>query len=112
MGIGTSHARSIQDILPVSPIYMIDEMDHAVVSELISDRAHVDVVIPRGGKGLIQYVVQKRKKYPSLKTGAGFCVICMWIKKPISIWPYRLHKNAKLQRPSVCNAIENHLGAY
>ena len=47
-------------------------MDHAVVTELICDRNHVDVVIPRGGKGLISHVVENAK-VPVIETGAGLC---------------------------------------
>ena len=104
MALAQVMQEAIQDILPVSPIYMIDEMDHAVVSELISDRAHVDVVIPRGGKGLIQYVVQNAK-VPVIETGAGLCHL--YVDKEADIdMALQIAQNAKLQRPSVCNAIE------
>lgn len=95
---------AIQDILPVNPIYMIEEMDHAVVTELISDRQHVDVVIPRGGKGLIQHVVQNAK-VPVIETGAGLCHLYVDCDAKIDM-ALEIAKNAKLQRPSVCNAIE------
>lgn len=95
---------AIQDVLPVNPIYMIEEMDHAVVTELISDRQHVDVVIPRGGKGLIQHVVQNAK-VPVIETGAGLCHLYVDCDAKIDM-ALEIAKNAKLQRPSVCNAIE------
>ncbi len=95
---------AIQDILPVNPIYMIEQMDHAVVTELICDRDHVDVVIPRGGKGLIQHVV-KNAKVPVIETGAGLCHLYVDQYANIEM-ALKIAENAKIQRPSVCNAIE------
>lgn len=95
---------AIQDILPVNPIYMIEKMDHAVVTELICDRDHVDVVIPRGGKGLIQHVV-KNAKVPVIETGAGLCHLYVDQYANIEM-ALKIAENAKIQRPSVCNAIE------
>lgn len=95
---------AIQDDLSVNPIYMIEQMDHAVVTELICDRDHVDVVIPRGGKGLIQHVV-KNAKVPVIETGAGLCHLYVDQYANIEM-ALKIAENAKIQRPSVCNAIE------
>lgn len=95
---------AIQDVLSVNPIYMIEQMDHAVVTELICDRDHVDVVIPRGGKGLIQHVV-KNAKVPVIETGAGLCHLYVDQYANIEM-ALKIAENAKIQRPSVCNAIE------
>ena len=104
MALAQVMQEAIADILPVSPIYMIDAIDHEVVTELITDRAHVDVVIPRGGQGLIQYVVQNAK-VPVIETGAGLCHL--YVDKEADIdMALQIAQNAKLQRPSVCNAIE------
>lgn len=95
---------AIQDIFDVNPIYLIENMDRKVVLELISDRKHVDVVIPRGGKGLIQTVVQNAK-VPVIETGAGICHL--YIDKDASMdMAINIAINAKAQRPSVCNSIE------
>lgn len=95
---------AVQDILPVNPIYSIEKMDHAVVTELICDRNHVDVVIPRGGKGLISHVVENAK-VPVIETGAGLCHL--YVDKDANLdMAAEIAVNAKTQRPSVCNAIE------
>lgn len=104
MALAQVMQEAIADILPVSPIYMIDAIDHEVVTELITDREHVDVIIPRGGKGLIQHVVQNAK-VPVIETGAGLCHL--YVDKEADIdMALQIAQNAKLQRPSVCNAIE------
>ena len=95
---------AVRDILPVNPIYMVDVMDRKVVGEIITDRQHVDVVVPRGGKGLIQFVVQNAK-VPVIETGAGLCHLYVDDKADIDM-AVTIAENAKLQRPSVCNAIE------
>ena len=95
---------AVHDILPVNPIYMVDVMDRKVVGEIITDRQHVDVVVPRGGKGLIQFVVQNAK-VPVIETGAGLCHLYVDDKADIDM-AVTIAENAKLQRPSVCNAIE------
>ncbi|MBP3852951.1 MAG: glutamate-5-semialdehyde dehydrogenase [Erysipelotrichaceae bacterium] len=95
---------AIRDILPVNPIYMVREMDRAVVTEIMNDTQHVDVIVPRGGKGLIQHVLN-HSKVPVIETGAGICHLYIDaqadMKKALDI-----AVNAKIQRPSVCNAIE------
>jgi glutamate-5-semialdehyde dehydrogenase len=95
---------AIEDVFEVNPIYMIEVMNHDAVTELITDREHIDVIIPRGGKGLIQHVVQNAK-VPVIETGAGLCHLYVDAQADIAM-AIDIAKNAKLQRPSVCNAIE------
>ena len=74
------------------------------VNELISARGKVDLVIPRGGKGLIDYVVQN-SAVPVVETGAGVCHV--YIEKTADIdKALKVLINAKTSRPSVCNAAE------
>ncbi len=95
---------AIQDILPANVVNMITQTDRSVVTEILQDTAHVDVVIPRGGKGLIQHVVQNAK-VPVIETGAGLCHL--YVDKEADIdMAVAIAVNAKIQRPSVCNAIE------
>ncbi len=72
---------------------------------LMEARGLIDVLIPRGGKGLIQSVCENAK-VPVIETGAGNCHLYVEktadIEKAVSI-----ALNAKLQRPSVCNACES-----
>lgn len=95
--------KAIHHILPQC-VYFIENTDRGVVDELIKQREYIDVVVPRGGKGLIQYVVENAT-VPVIETGAGNCHLYIDkdadIDKAISV-----AVNAKIQRPSVCNAIE------
>lgn len=94
---------AIKDILPRC-VYYIESMQREIVYELIRQNEYLDVVVPRGGKGLIQYVVENAT-VPVIETGAGNCHLYIDkdanMKKALDIT-----MNAKVQRPSVCNAIE------
>ena len=95
---------AIKSLLPVGTINLIENTDRKIVSELITANDYVDVVVPRGGKGLIDHVV-KNATVPVIETGAGNCHLYIDkdadMKKAIDI-----SVNAKIQRSSVCNAIE------
>lgn len=96
--------KAVQGILPDNSIQLVQNTDRAMVSQLITANDYVDVVVPRGGKGLIQHVVQNAT-VPVIETGAGNCHLYIDsdadLKKALDI-----SVNAKIQRPSVCNAIE------
>ena len=80
------------------------EVDHAIVGELIHANEYVDVIVPRGGAGLIQFVV-KNATVPVIETGAGICHL--YVDKDADLnKALTIAVNAKIQRPSVCNAIE------
>lgn len=83
---------------------LIESTDRESANALMSMRGLVDVLIPRGGKGLINACVQN-SKVPVIETGAGNCHLYVDefadIEKAIKI-----AVNAKCSRPSVCNAIE------
>jgi glutamate-5-semialdehyde dehydrogenase len=85
-------------------IEFIDTEDRLVVGEMLTLNKYIDVIIPRGGEELIQYVV-KNSTVPTIETGVGNCHIFVDetadIEKAIDIV-----KNAKVQRPGVCNACE------
>ena len=93
-----------KDILPEGAIELITELDHAIVGELIHANEYVDVIVPRGGAGLIQFVV-KNATVPVIETGAGICHL--YVDKDADLnKALTIAVNAKIQRPSVCNAIE------
>ncbi len=95
---------AIQNILPTHCVTLIENNDRSIVSELIQANKYVDVVVPRGGKGLIQHVV-KNATVPVIETGAGNCHL--YIDKDADMTKaIDISVNAKIQRPSVCNAIE------
>lgn len=95
---------AIKDVLPAHVINMVQVTDRQAVNDILNGIGLVDVVIPRGGKGLIQHVVQNAK-VPVIETGAGLCHV--YVDKEADLdMAVRIAVNAKLQRPSVCNAME------
>ena len=90
--------------LPEGAVELVEQTDRSVVDFLIKQRNYIDLVIPRGGKSLIEYVVQN-SKVPVLETGAGVCHIFVDesanIEKSLAVVD-----NAKTQRPGTCNAVE------
>lgn len=86
-------------------LYLITDLDHKVVDELIRKKEDIDLVIPRGGKGLIDYVTSN-SLIPVIETGAGNCHI--YVAKSAKFdMALDIIENAKVQRPSVCNAVES-----
>ncbi|MDM8099609.1 MULTISPECIES: glutamate-5-semialdehyde dehydrogenase [Oceanobacillus] len=86
-------------------IQLIEDTSRETASELFRLNAYLDVLIPRGGKNLIDTVVRE-SRVPVIETGAGNCHAYIddtanpEMAKEITL-------NAKLQRPSVCNSIES-----
>ena len=95
---------AIAGIIPEGVLSLIENNDHEIVNELIHANNYLDVVVPRGGAGLIQFVV-KNATVPVIETGAGICHLYVDKDADLSM-ALEIAKNAKLQRPSVCNAIE------
>lgn len=90
--------------LPAGAIQLLDTSDRQAVTELIHLNGLIDVVIPRGGAGLIKAVVMNAT-VPVIETGAGVCHT--YVDKAADITMARkIAFNAKVQRPSVCNAME------
>lgn len=90
--------------IPAGSIQSIDTSDRQAVQDLIHMNGLVDVVIPRGGAGLIQAVV-RNASVPVIETGAGVCHT--YVDKDADVeMAMKIAFNAKVQRPSVCNAME------
>lgn len=83
---------------------LVDNTSREGASVLMSMRQYIDVLIPRGGKGLIRSVVENAAM-PVIETGAGNCHLYVDSAADIDI-AVKVASNAKNQRPSVCNAIE------
>lgn len=96
---------AVKDIVNPDCITLIESTDRSVTNELIVKKEYVDLLIPRGSKGLIQYVVGNAK-VPYIETGAGNCHLYVHEKADLNK-ALNIAVNAKYQRPSVCNAIEN-----
>lgn len=90
--------------IPAGSIQFIDTNDRQAVQDLIHMNGLVDVVIPRGGAGLIHAVV-RNASVPVIETGAGVCHT--YVDKDADVeMAMKIAFNAKVQRPSVCNAME------
>jgi glutamate-5-semialdehyde dehydrogenase len=90
--------------VPEGSIQLIQDTNRETAEELMKARAYVDVLIPRGGKNLIQTVVQKAQ-VPTIETGEGNCHA--YVEKTADLkMAAEIIYNAKTSRPSVCNAIE------
>lgn len=90
--------------LPRDGVCLVERTERAGAEALMTIRGYVDVLIPRGGKGLIRNVVDNAK-VPVIETGAGNCHI--YVEKTADFnMARRIIENAKVQRPSVCNAAE------
>ncbi len=90
--------------VPEGAIELLDSRTRDSVRDLIQARGLVDLVIPRGGPGLISFVVDNAT-VPVIETGAGNCHIFVDESADLEMAD-RIVLNAKTQRPSVCNAAE------
>jgi glutamate-5-semialdehyde dehydrogenase len=90
--------------MPEGAIELLDSSTRQSVHELIKARGLVDVIIPRGGAGLITFVTEN-SAVPVIETGAGNCHIFVDESADFEMAD-RIVINAKTQRPSVCNAAE------
>jgi glutamate-5-semialdehyde dehydrogenase len=90
--------------LPVESVQTIDEFGREGAKQLMQARGYVDVLIPRGSANLIQTVVLE-SKVPVIETGAGVVHVYLDESADEQMAVDIVH-NAKVQRPSVCNALE------
>ena len=86
-------------------VQLLPSDDRASVTHLIQARGLVDVVIPRGGAGLIDAVVRDAM-VPTIETGVGNCHVYVHESADLEV-AERILLNAKTRRPSVCNAAES-----
>ena len=90
--------------LPRDAVQTIDEFGRSGATDLMRARGYVDVLVPRGSAQLIDTVVQE-SKVPVIETGAG--VVHVFLDESADgDWARDIVHNAKVQRPSVCNALE------
>jgi glutamate-5-semialdehyde dehydrogenase len=86
-------------------VQLLPADNRASVTHLIQARGLVDVVIPRGGAGLIEAVVRDAQ-VPTIETGVGNCHVYVDRSADLDV-AERILLNAKTRRPSVCNAAES-----
>ena len=90
--------------MPVDSIQLVPGTDRASVKELMQARGLVDVLIPRGGAGLIEAVVTE-SQVPVIETGVGNCTVYVDAHADLEM-AVAITVNSKTHRPSVCNAAE------
>ena len=95
----------IEDGIPEAiELVEVREHDHSDVDQILNAVGLIDVVLPRGGKKLIQNVVSNAR-VPVIETGSGVCHLYIDEDADLEM-ACKVTENAKIQRPSVCNAIE------
>ncbi len=90
--------------LPRDCVALVEDTSRQSATELMQLSDYLDVLIPRGGAGLIKSVVENAK-VPVIETGVGNCHVYVDASADIDM-AAKIIFNAKTQRPSVCNAIE------
>lgn len=91
--------------LPKDCVQMVEDTSHETANEMMKLNGYIDVLIPRGGAGLIQTVV-KNSTVPVIETGTGNCHTYVDESADLDM-AVRIVINAKTQRPGVCNACES-----
>lgn len=90
--------------LPPEAVQLVEDLDREAVRDMITLNGWIDVIIPRGGAGLIQRVVREAT-VPVLETGVGNCHLCI-DRSADPKMARNIVLNGKLDRPGVCNATE------
>jgi glutamate-5-semialdehyde dehydrogenase len=105
-------ASILQEVLtefsvPIEAAQVVSTTDRAAVTELLKREEEIDVIIPRGGEGLIRFVAE-HSRIPVLKHYKGVCHV--YIDKYADLnMAKEVCFNSKVQRPGVCNAMEGML---
>jgi glutamate-5-semialdehyde dehydrogenase len=90
--------------IPPDAIQLVDSPDRKIVQEILQSRGKIDLVIPRGGKKLIELVSQNAQ-IPVIETGAS--VVHIFVDEKINIEKAsKIVLNSKLRRVSICNAVD------
>ena len=90
--------------LPTGAVQLVESAEREVVAQMAKMSEYIDVLIPRGGKSLKDFIAQNAT-VPIIMTGAGVCHI--FVDESANLkQAAKIIKNAKTQRPSVCNAVE------
>jgi len=102
-------SRVLQDTMeksgvPAAALSFIPFVDREGVLEMLKQEEFIDVIIPRGGEGLIRFVVE-HSKIPVIKHYKGVCHVFLDASADFDV-AERIIVNAKTQRPGVCNSLE------
>lgn len=102
--VAVIHEALAQSDIPADALQLIEDSNRSSVDDMLQLNGLLDVIIPRGGSSLIQHVV-KNATVPVIETGAGICHTYI-DKNADPAMATSISLNAKVQRPSVCNAME------
>lgn len=91
--------------VPSTAVQLITDPSRELATEFMQLNQYVDCLVPRGGAGLIQAVL-RQATVPVIETGVGNCHLYVHTEADFE-QAYNILLNGKLQRPSVCNALEN-----
>ncbi len=97
-------AACAETTVPQHAIQVVQSTDRALVHEMLQLESYIDLIIPRGGEELIRAVVGN-SKVPVIKHYKGVCHVYVDVDAELDM-AERICLNAKIQRPSVCNAME------
>ncbi len=99
------HEASVDAGIPAGWLGLVESTDRALVGEMLGLKSYLDVIIPRGGAGLVSFVAENAT-VPVLETGFGVCHTYVHgsadLKKAADVV-----FNAKVRRPSLCNALDS-----
>jgi glutamate-5-semialdehyde dehydrogenase len=90
--------------LPETSVQLITSTDRALVQRMLKLREYIDVIIPRGGEGLIKATIENAT-IPVIETGAGVCHTYV-DRAADPAMATRIVFNAKVRRPTICNALD------
>jgi glutamate-5-semialdehyde dehydrogenase len=102
--VAVIHEALAQSDIPADALQLIEDSNRSSVDDMLKLNGLLDVIIPRGGSSLIQHIV-KNATVPVIETGAGICHTYI-DKNADPAMATSISLNAKVQRPSVCNAME------
>jgi glutamate-5-semialdehyde dehydrogenase len=102
--VGSAHLSLRASGLPEDALLFVDDPDRERVTELLALDGSVDLIIPRGGAGLHQFC-RKHSRIPVITGGMGICHLYVEESADLAR-SIEVIRNAKTQRPSVCNALD------
>jgi glutamate-5-semialdehyde dehydrogenase len=98
------HSALAESALPTAAVQFISEPDRSHVEELLKMYDHIDMLIPRGGAALHRYC-RENSSIPVITGGIGICHL--FVDQSADLAPsLQVIRNAKVQRPTVCNALD------
>ncbi|MBB5020800.1 glutamate-5-semialdehyde dehydrogenase [Desulfurispira natronophila] len=103
--IGRSLKHALSEMkLPPELVTIVEDPDRNLMEELLQLDQHIDLVVPRGGEGLIGFVTE-HSRIPVVKHDKGLCHVYLDAKADHKM-AHQIAINSKVQRPGVCNAME------